>query len=43
MSKLKILNGGGDADQLELPPLPFDLEEMDKLLQDTTVRALESK
>ncbi|KAK3589140.1 hypothetical protein CHS0354_017107 [Potamilus streckersoni] len=28
---------------VELPPLPFDLDDMDKLLLDTAVRALESK
>ena len=33
----------GDATNLELPPLPFDMDDMDKLLQETSVRALESK
>ena len=28
---------------IELPPLPLDVAEMDRLLQETTVRALESK
>ncbi|KAH3894054.1 hypothetical protein DPMN_018211 [Dreissena polymorpha] len=35
--------GEGDSPGVELPPLPFDLEDMDRLLQETTVRALESK
>ena len=41
-SKLQRINGGSDA-ETELPPLPFDLKEMDKLVQDSSVRALESK
>ncbi|WAR03772.1 GOGA3-like protein [Mya arenaria] len=42
--KLCGLNtGAGDAARLELPPLPFDMGDMDRLLQETTVRALDSK
>lgn len=43
MSRLKSMGGTGDATDLELPPLPFDMDDMDRLLQETTVRALESK
>ncbi|XP_045171286.2 golgin subfamily A member 3-like isoform X2 [Mercenaria mercenaria] len=43
MSKLQSVSGSGDAGTTELPPLPFDIADMDKLLQETTVRALESK
>ena len=41
-NKLQQINGGSDA-ETELPPLPFDIEEMDKLVQESAVRALESK
>ncbi|XP_060605796.1 golgin subfamily A member 3-like isoform X2 [Ruditapes philippinarum] len=43
MSKLQSMSGSGDAGTQDLPPLPFDIADMDKLLQETTVRALESK
>ena len=41
-NKLQQINGGSDA-ETELPPLPFDIEEMDKLVQESAVKALESK
>ncbi|KAL4223294.1 spermatogenesis [Mactra antiquata] len=43
MSQLKQIGNSGDSVTPELPPLPFDISDMDKLLQETTVRALESK
>ena len=43
MSKLQSVSGSGDTGTQDLPPLPFDIADMDKLLQETTVRALESK
>ena len=41
-SSLHRITGGSDAEN-QLPAVPFDLDEMDKLVQDSAVRALESK
>ena len=41
--KLSALSGVTNSGDTELPPLPFDIEDMERLLQDTTVKALESK
>ncbi|KAL3856862.1 hypothetical protein ACJMK2_011573 [Sinanodonta woodiana] len=44
LRKLSSMKNNSISDlNVELPPLPFDLEDMDKLLLDTAVRALESK